>query len=427
MEHYFDWFYHLLINNDVADKDNALLWNLLLNLVVVGTIIWALDYILRKIIVGVFSYFTNKTKTTFDDFLVRSSFPKYIAHVIPFIIIRKLLPFLFDDFKALGGFLISLTDIYLILLLVWIIRSVIKSIRDYLKILEEFKDKPWDSYAQILVMFVWFIGVLLIISEVADQSVLKFVTTLGAASAIILLIFKDTILGFVASIQVSVNDMVRIGDWISMSKYGADGDVIEINLTTVKVSNWDKTITTIPTYALISDSFQNWRGMQETGGRRIKRALHIKVNSIKFMGEKDLERLSRIQLITDYIDHRQKDIDNFNSNNKIDKSLLVNGRNQTNMGLFRKYTDMYINGHPAVHKGMTIMTRHLDPSPQGIPLEIYMFSKDIRWVNYEHIMADIFEHLIAATAFFDLELFEYPTGKDVKSLKNTPVQTQTKD
>lgn len=416
MEHYFDWFYHLLITNNVAGKETALLWNLLFNLAIYGTIIWVLDFILRKLIERIFFYFTVKTKTTFDDFLVKSNFPKYIAHVIPFIIIRKTLPFLFKDFDSWGEFFISLTDIYLILLLVWIIRSVIKSIRDYLKILEEFKDKPWDSYAQILVIFVWFIGILLIISEVADQSVIKFVTTLGAASAIILLIFKDTILGFVASIQVSVNDMVRIGDWISMTKYGADGDVIEINLTTVKVRNWDKTITTIPTYALISDSFQNWRGMEETGGRRIKRALHVKVNSIKFMDGKDLERLSKIQLVTDYIDHRQRDIDKFNKDNQIDKSLLINGRNQTNMGLFRKYTDMYINRHPAVHKGMTVMTRHLDPSPQGIPLEIYMFSKDIRWVNYEHIMADIFEHLIAAAPYFELELFEYPTGKDIEGL-----------
>ena len=273
MEHLFNWFYQILTINNVTDDSTAVYLNLLFNLVVFGTIIWAIDYVLRKIIVGVFSYFTNKTKATFDDFLVSSNFPKYIAHVIPFIIIRRMLPFLFKDFELWGVFFISLTDIYLILLLVWIIRSVIKSTKEYLKILEEFKDKPWDSYAQILVIFVWFIGILLIISEIADQSVIKFVTTLGAASAIILLIFKDTILGFVASIQVSVNDMVRIGDWISMTKYGADGDVIEINLTTVKVRNWDKTITTIPTYALISDSFQNWRGMQETGGRRIK---HIK-------------------------------------------------------------------------------------------------------------------------------------------------------
>ena len=419
MEHYFDWFYHILTDNDVTDASSAVYLNLLFNLAIFGTAIWVIDFALRKIIVSTFSYLTNKTKTTFDDFLARSNFPKYIAHVIPFILIRKMLPFLFKDFEVGGQFLIDLTDIYLILLLVWIIRSVIKSIRDYLKILEEFKDKPWDSYAQILIMVVWFIGILLIISEVADQSVIKFVTTLGAASAIILLIFKDTILGFVASIQVSVNDMVRIGDWITMTKYGADGDVIEINLTTVKVRNWDKTITTIPTYALISDSFQNWRGMEEAGGRRIKRALYIKANSIKFMGMEDLERLSKIQLISGYIDHRQKDIDNFNKHHKIDKSLLINGRNQTNMGLFRKYTDMYISRHPAVHKKMTIMTRHLNPSPEGIPLEIYMFSKDIRWVNYEHIMADIFEHLIAASAFFELELFEHPTGKDVKSLKTS--------
>lgn len=241
---------------------------------------------------------------------------------------------------------------------------------------------------------------------------LQFLGTLGAASAIILLMFRDTILGFVASIQVSINDMVRIGDWITQEKYGADGNVTEINLTTVKVQNFDYTITTIPTYALISDSFKNWRGMQESGGRRIRRAIYIKANSIKFLSKDDLERFSKIQMITHYIEHRQKDIDKYNTDHGYNKDVMINGRNQTNFGIFRKYCDLYLKNHPATNKDMLMMTRHLPPTPQGIPLEIYVFSSDKRWENYERIMADIFEHLIAAAPYFDLELYELPTGKD---------------
>lgn len=210
--------------------------------------------------------------------------------------------------------------------------------------------------------------------------------------------------------------MVRIGDWITMEKYGADGDVVEINLATVKVSNWDLTITTIPTYALISDSFRNWRGMQESGGRRIKRAFLIKIDSIKFLTDKDLKKFSKIQLLTDYIAHRQKDIDKYNKDHDYNKSNIVNGRNQTNLGLFRKYCDLYLGNHSVINKEMMIMTRHLEPTPKGIPLEIYTFSRDKRWENYEYIMADIFEHLIATIPYFDLEIFQEPSSKDMQGL-----------
>jgi miniconductance mechanosensitive channel len=302
-----------------------------------------------------------------------------------------------------------LIKVYGILLTIWIIRSILKTFESYFKTLPRLKDKPIDSYIQVAMLFIWIIGIASILAILINLSFLKFFTTLGAASAILLLIFKDTILGFVASIQVAINDSVRIGDWITMEKYGADGSVIEINLSTVQVQNFDMTITNIPTYALISDAYKNWRGMQSSGGRRIKRSIILKAKSIKYLTEDEINKLKGIQLVSDYLETRQKDIINFNRQHNIDKSVLINGRNLTNVGVFRKYMQTYIERHSGVNKEMTIMVRQLEPTPHGLPLEIYCFSSDKRWENYEYIMADIFDHALAAVQYFDLEVFEYPT------------------
>ncbi len=409
--------YNLLVSNGYKVATATLL-NVIINTVLLLLVLFLIDRILRYVVVKVFSIFSNKTKSTFDDFLVKSNFPKYAAHVIPFVLLESFIPTVFIDYPEVASFLLKVTDLYLIILIVWIFRSIIKSTRDFLKSKDSFKDKPIDSYAQVIIMVAWFFGFLAIFSEVFDQSILKFLTTLGATSAILLLVFRDTILGFVASIQVSVNDMVRIGDWITLEKFGADGDVTEINLTTVKVRNFDNTITTIPTYSLISGSFKNWRGMQESEGRRIKRSILIASNSIRFLTKDDLNNFGKIAIIKSYIDHRQKDIDIYNDELVADKTSLINGRNQTNMGLFRKYTHAYLSDHPAINKDMMIMVRQLAPTPHGTPLEIYAFSSDKRWENYEYITADIFDHLLAAIKYFDLEIFEYPKGKDLTSLKD---------
>jgi miniconductance mechanosensitive channel len=260
----------------------------------------------------------------------------------------------------------------------------------------------------------WIMGITAIFSEIFDIKIEKMLATLGAISAIILLIFRDTILGFVASIQVSVNDMLRIGDWITMDKFGADGDVIEINLATVKVRNFDNTTTSIPTYSLISDSFKNWRGMQKSEGRRIKRHVLIKSNSVRFIKNGELDDLMKIQLLKEYIAHKKVEIERYNLNNNIDKELSLNGRNLTNLGLFRKYITKYLENHAGLNKDMLLVCRQLQPTAQGIPLEIYVFSKDKQWENYEYIMSDIFDHIIASVSFFDLELFELPSeGRNV--------------
>ncbi|WP_224490465.1 mechanosensitive ion channel family protein [Robertkochia flava] len=391
--------------------------NLGVNLVLTIMMVIILDRILRKLIITSFRKFSNTTTTSFDDFLAESNFPKYTAHIIPFILFERLIPYIFQDFPGWRDFFMNVTDIYLVILLVWIVRSVIKSTKEYLKTKPYFKDKPLDSYSQIVIIFLWAFGGLVIFSTLTDQDIFQFLATLGAASAIIILMFRDTILGFVASIQVSVNDMVRIGDWITLDKFGADGDVIEINLTTVKVQNFDNTITTIPTYSLISDSFRNWRGMTESGGRRIKRTLYLKSGSVKFLSESDIEKLKAIQLIAPYLDKRQSDINRFNRDRNIDKSIPINGRNQTNLGVFRKYCDQYLQNHPAINKDLLMMTRILPPTTEGIPLEIYAFSSDKVWQNYERIQADILEHLFASISFFDLELHEKPTGSDINRLK----------
>ncbi len=371
-------------------------------------IIYITDYLIKKLLINTFGKFSKKTKTNFDDILVENKAIRKLAHIIPLYLTLEIIPIVFVDFDYIENIATKAVKIIFILLMLRVVKSLFNSIRDYLRTLSQFKDKPIDSYIQVLMIFIWAGGILSIIAIFTDVSIWKFLTAMGAASAVLLLVFKDTILGFVASIQVTINDMVRIGDWITFDKYGADGNVTEINLATVKVQNFDKTITTIPPYALISDSFKNWRGMEKSGGRRMKRALIIKLSSIKYISENEVNKLKKIELISNYMNNSQTDIENYNSEKNIDKSLLINGRNLTNIGVFRKYTETYIENHSAVNKEMMIMTRQLDPTTQGIPIQIYAFSSDKRWKNYEYIMADIFDHLLAAVPYFDLEIFELP-------------------
>jgi miniconductance mechanosensitive channel len=343
--------------------------------------------------------------------LVSNQTAKYIAHLIPFLFIYKSVPVILEAYVYWETVFGKLVGIYIILLSLWIVRSVLKAIRDYLKDQQKYSDKPIDSYIQVIMIILWIVGVGVIISKIFDITTNTLFGTLGAISAIVILIFRDTILGFVASVQVSLNDMVRIGDWITFDKYGADGDVIEINLATVKVRNFDNTTTTIPTYSLISDSFRNWRGMLDSDGRRIKRHILIKAKSIRFLTEDDLQKMKRIQLVSHYINTRQDEINKYNKTYNVDKSLSINGRNMTNFGLFRKYITNYLEHYPGINKNMILLCRQLQPTPHGMPLEIYVFSKDQRFEQYEYIMADIFDHIIASIAYFDLEIYEMPTDR----------------
>ena len=386
--------------------------NLIVLMLVVLILVLLLDVLIWKILRGVSVRLARKSRNNFDNFLVAHRVPRYVAHVVPLTILLEFVPVAFEDFDYAEMIALKTIKILFVLLVLVIFRKFFKSVNDYLKTRPKFKDKPINSYVQVFMIFAWIVGILTIFAIVTGTTVWKFFTALGAASAVVLLIFKDSILGLVASIQVTINDMVRIGDWITFEKYGADGDVVEISLATVKVRNFDMTITTIPTYALISDSFKNWRSMQVSGGRRIKRSLIIRQKSIRFLTEEEVEKLKKIQLVEAYIGARNEQIKAYNQDNKINKELLVNGRNLTNFGVFRKYVTTYLEGHSAINKSMTLMVRQLQPTPQGIPLEIYAFSSDKRWENYEYVMADIFDHLLAALPYFSLELFELPVTKD---------------
>ena len=407
-ENWWHVFYRLLQENKVSAEWAAIL-NVILVLTIASVVVFLVDFIIWKILRKLSAALAKRTKTNFDDFAVNNHLPRYLAHILPLILAFELTPWIFYDFQYTENIAFKFLNIIGVLLTLRIARSLLQTIRDYLKTLPRFKDKPIDSYIQVFMIFAWAAGFFSILAIITNTDIWKFLTGLGAISAVLLLIFRDTILGFVASIQVSINDMVRIGDWITFGNYGADGDVIEINLATVKVQNFDKTITTIPTYALISDSFKNWRGMQTSGGRRIKRAVIIKQKSIQFLSDAQIDELKQIQLIKDYLNGRQKKINTSNHQKGIDKSLLINGRNMTNLGVFRKYIESYLQAHSAVNDEMTLMTRQLEPTSQGIPLEIYAFSSDKRWQSYEYIMADIFDHILAAVPYFKLEIFELPT------------------
>lgn len=411
MEEKNKWFHfiHEYLVDQGLSEVNASYLNTFLLFVLLIALIALVDYVLWKVIRSATTRLARKTKTNFDNLMVANRLPRHLAHIFPLLLALELLPLVFYDFDYAGSIAMKVLYIIWVVVILRIIRSFLHTLKDYLKTLPRFKDKPIDSYIQVFMIFAWAAGIMGVIAIMFDVSLWKFFTGLGAASAVILLIFKDTILGFVASIQVSINDMVRIGDWITFEKYGADGDVIEITLATVKVQNFDKTITTIPTYALISESFKNWRGMQSSGGRRIKRAVIIKQQSIRFLTDEEVEALKKIELIRPYLSDRQQKIKAYNAEKEVDKSSLINGRNLTNLGVFRKYIETYLELHSAINKEMTLMTRQLEPTPQGIPLEVYAFSSDKRWQNYEYIMADIFDHILAAVPYFGLEIFELPT------------------
>ena len=388
--------------------------SLFINIAILCVLAYAIYVVFRLILVTIMAVIAQKTKTKFDDLLVSNKTAKYIAHLIPLLFIYKSVPIILERYEYWEGVFGKLVGIYIVLLVLWIIRTIFNALRDYLKLKPRYSDKPIDSFIQVIMIVLWAVGITVIISKLFDIDQKELLTILGAVSAVIILIFRDTILGFVSSVQVSINDMVRIGDWITMDKFGADGDVIEINLATVKVRNFDNTTTTIPTYSLSSDSFQNWRGMLNSDGRRIKRHILIKTSSIRFLEEAELSDLKKIPLISDYIDTRKLEIDEYNSSHKIDKSIAINGRNLTNLGLFRKYITEYLFNYPGLNKDMLMLCRQLQSTSHGVPLEVYAFSHDKRFENYEYIMSDIFDHIIASVKYFDLEIFETVSENDFK-------------
>ncbi len=405
---------HKLFYDFLIDAEISPFYASIVNLIVVSLIIFSiiaiLNYISSNLISNFFKKLSESTQNNFDDFLIENKTHKYVSKLVPVVFVYIVLPYWLFSFEFTIEYAYLIVETYLVFLIISILISVLKALKSYLKTLENFKDKPLESFFQVIIIALWFIGILNIFSIWTGNEITTFLAAMGALSAVILLIFKDTILGLVASIQLTSNDLIRIGDWITMKQYGADGDVVEINLNSVKVQNFDKTITTIPTYKLIADSFRNWRGMSESDGRRIKRSFSVKGSSVKFLSKDDLNQLKKIELIKDYIEKKEIELQKHNSENASDLSVLVNGRNLTNLGLFRNYIEIYLDQAKNINSNMTVMCRQLSPTPTGIPLEIYAFSKNKEWKNYEHIMSDIFDHLLASLSNFQLDLFEYPTS-----------------
>lgn len=375
-----------------------------------------LDYVLRHIILVFLRAYAMKSKTKFDNILLENKVFHRFTHLIPIALARILFPVFFHGFPRLTKFTLTLTHILLVIAITCLIRTLIRSLRDFVKTRPKLADKPIDSYSQVASIILYLVAGIILYSIISGVSPVSFLLSLGAASAVLMLVFKDTIMGFVASIQVSTNDMVRVGDWIEMSKFKADGTVLEINLSTVKVQNFDKTITTIPTYLLISDSFKNYREMQLSGGRRIKRSINIKMSSVRFLEPEEIEALKKIQILQSYIERRQQEIAAYNAQTQADPSFPVNGRKMTNIGLFRAYIAQYAQHCPHIHQEFTLMVRHLQPTEHGLPLELYMFTNNTDWEFYENVTADIFDHALASVTYFHLEVFELPASDDVRRM-----------
>lgn len=411
----YDWtlqLSHLMRLDDKAAQLSTvfiLLISLLLFLLLV-------DYILRFFLNSILLRFIRKKNERWGNHLAQNKILTYLIRLILAGVSQQLCPMIFNGFPHLNSLLDKILSVLLLFFLYKLSNSLLRAGRDALRTSRAFANKPVDSYLQVLQIFLIFILLTLTVSIFTGSSPWSFLVSLGAASAVLMLVFKDTILGFVASIQVSANDSVRVGDWIEMPKYGVDGDILEINLNNVRVQNFDKTIVTIPTYTLLSDAFKNYRGMQETGGRRLKRAINIKISTIRYMDENDLSELKKIALLTSFIEEREQRIREYNSKHNFDNDVKVNGRRMTNIGLLRKYITFFSESNPDINQEMTLMVRQLPPTSKGLPVELYMFTKGTSWAFYEDTMSDIFDHLFAAIHYFDLEVFEEPSSDDLRGL-----------
>ena len=366
----------------------------------------------RYVIVATLVRVIMKSESKRDDTFARMKVFSRLSHAAPAVVIFLLGPAVFEPFPVAMQAIQTASLLYLTLIIVLFIDAVMNAGLEIYRTFEISKTVPITSFVQIAKLLLYFFGAIAVLSLVLGQSPLTFFAGLGAMTAVLMLVFKDPILGFVAGIQLAVNKLVSVGDWNEMPKFAVDGDIIEIGLTTVKIRNFDKTITTIPTQSLINDSFKNWRGMQETGGRRIKRALHLDVSSVKFCDTEMLKRFSRIEFIAEYIADKKTELSEFNTSAGVDSSTLVNGRHLTNVGTFRAYIEAYLHAHPKISDQFTFLVRQLPPTEHGLPIEIYVFTTTTDWIEYESIQSGIFDHLLAAAPEFDLRLFQNPTGAD---------------
>lgn len=374
------------------------------------------NFITKKIVLKTIIHIVNNNRYTWDNIIVEKKVFHKLSHLVPAIIIY----FSASIFPAYQILIEKAAMTYMIIVTITVLNALLNAFDDIYRSFEVSKIRPIKGYIQVVKIVLFIIGGIVVISNLIGQNPLIILSGLGALSAVLMLVFKDSILGLVAGVQLSSNDMVRVGDWIEMPKYNADGDVIDITLNTVKVMNFDKTITMIPSYALISDSFKNWRGMQVSGGRRIKRSFYVDTSSICFCTKEMIEEFQKIHYLSDYVTTRLHEINAYNIEHQINTESNVNGRQLTNVGVFREYIHQYLRNHPKIHKDMTLIVRQLAPGDNGLPLEIYAFSNDTNWGVYESIQADIFDHIFAVAPTFGLRAFQNPTGHDIVHLKESP-------
>ena len=375
--------------------------------------------ILNFIMVRTVHRFISKTEAKWDDALIESKLIQRFMHLVPALIISTFNARVFADAPAVAEFADSFVNLYLVAIVVGIIFSGFDTVYLISQRTSLLSGMPLKGVIQAGKLVIALIASILVLSILLGKSPVYFLSGIGALAAVLMMIFKDAILGFTGGIMLAANQMVRVGDWIEMPSAGADGDVIDVSLTTVKVQNWDKTIVTIPAYSLASSSFKNWRGMSDSGGRRIKRSINIDMKTVRFADEKMLEHWRRIDLLKPYLEAKLKEISEANQQRSCDLSVLGNGRCLTNLGTFRAYCEAYLRAHAHIHKGMTLMVRQLQPTELGMPLELYTFTSDIRWVQYENIQSDIFDHLMAIIGEFGLSVYQNPSSTDVRELKTS--------
>ena len=389
------------INNILIDwltgigvgEDYKILITRIIAIIAILLIAFIIDRFCRKLFIPGIRKITSKTESTWDDHLLSDDVLKNLYKMITPIVTISLIPFVLINESDLRALIIKLCWIYIIILGIKLACSFISSLYAISSEHEKYKNHSLKGFFQMIKLIVICIGTIIIISTLINKNPLTILASLGAGTAILMLVFQDTIKGLVAGIQLMANDMLRPGDWITMPKYGADGDVLEVTLTTVKVRNWDQTITTVPTYSLINDSFQNWRGMFEAGGRRVKRSLNIDMNTIRFCTKQEMEVFNQQPWM---------------------KGFKETGNEEVNLYIFRHYVDYYLRNHPVVSKDMTLLVRQLQPTPEGLPIELYFFSADTRWANYEQLQAEVFDHIIAKLHTFNLKVFQSPSGLDIK-------------
>jgi len=378
---------------------------------IVLLVAWFVDFLARKILVTWIKRLADRSPTHWDDALVDAHVPSRLSHLAPALVIYAAVPFVFPERELIASLVQRVTLAFVVITVASALFGTLNAVVVAYQTYDRSKRAPIKTYVQVAQIAIVIVASVLVFSLLLDRSPWALLSGIGALTAVIMLVFKDSILGFVSSVQLTTNDMVRRGDWIEMPKYGADGDVIEVSLNTVKVRNWDKTISTIPTYQLMQDTFKNWRGMSESGGRRIKRSLYIDMNSIRFSDEAMLRRFEQIDLLRDYLRAKREEVDATNAHRASD--IEVNLRRLTNVGTFRAYVVAYLRAHPKIHQDMTFLVRQLQPTDKGLPIEVYVFSNDQNWARYEGIQSDLFDHFLAVLPEFDLRVFQLPSGADL--------------